>query len=93
MDTTWFLHEHHVVSMCTPCGFQIDTTMFQMWTPYDFNVKNHNVYIYGQNMVSIWTPFGFHEDKMWLPHGHHMVSMWIPCGFHMNTMWCPGNHI
>ena len=53
----------HVVTMCTPCGFQVVTTMFQMWTPYDFHVKI-TLFLCEQNMVSIWTSCGFNVDTM-----------------------------
>ena len=56
--------------------------MFQMWTSYDFHVKI-TLFLYGQNMVSIWTPCSFYVDTMWLPHGHHVVFMWTPHGLHV----------
>ena len=68
--TTWIPHGSqanktgfHVVTMCTPCGFQVVTTMCQMWTPYDFHMKI-TLFLCGQNMVF-----------MWCPHRNHMVSM------------------
>ena len=53
MDTTWFPHGYHVLSMCTPCGFQVVTTMFQMWTPYNFDVKI-TLFLCEQNIYCRW---------------------------------------
>ena len=65
-----------VVTMCTPCNFQVVTTMCQMWTPYDFHLKI-TLFLCGQNMVSIWTPCGYHVDIMWLPHGFQVDTIWF----------------
>ena len=79
VDTMWFPCGHHVVFRWTPCGFQVDTTWFQMWTPHGFQVD------------TTWFP----QDTTWFAHGHHVVSRkphgnqhkktalheanWLPC--------------
>ena len=91
VDTTWFPHRHHVVSMhttwlpcgyyvvsmCTPCGFKVET----IWFPG------------GHNVVSRWTTQGFKSGYYVVSTGHHRVSTWMPCGVHMDTMCCWGNHM
>ena len=77
MHTTWLPCGYYVVSMCTPCGFQVDT----IWFPG------------GHNVVSRWTTHGFKSGYYVVSTGHHVVSTWIPCGVHMDTKCCWGNHM
>ena len=77
MHTTWLPCGYYVVSMCTPCGFKVDT----IWFPG------------GHNVVSRWTTQGFKSGYYMVSTGHHRVSTWMPCGVHMDTMCCWGNHM
>ena len=95
MDTTWFLHGHHVVAMWTQHSYHMDTTWFpgkhhmvSMCTPCGFQVVT--------TMHQMWTPYGFHMkshcfyvDKTWFPYGYHVVTMLTQCGYHMVSRWTP----
>ena len=82
MDTTLFPgfqtpYGFHVVTMCTPCGFQVVTTMCQMWTPYDFHMKI-TLFLCGQNMVSMWLIFHHFYIISVANRSRKIANLWKP---------------
>ena len=67
----------HVVTMCTPCGFQVVTTMCQMWTPYDFHMKI-TLFLCGQNMVSMWLIFHHFYIISVANRSQKIANLWKP---------------
>ena len=73
-----------MVSMWTPCGFYLDTTLLP----------------HGHHMVSMWIPCDFHVHSMSFSGGHYMFSnvdtTWFPgkhymvsTGCHIVSTWTP----
>ena len=67
----------HMVTMCTPCGFQVVTTMCQMWTPYDFHMKI-TLFLCGQNMVSMWLIFHHFYIISVANRSQKIANLWKP---------------
>ena len=72
-------HDLHglTVTMCTPCGFQVVTTMCQMWTPYDFHMKI-TLFLCGQNMVSMWLIFHHFYIISVANRSQKITNLWKP---------------